>query len=174
MLSWSLNVFFAFRCLFKLPGVVLTCFQLSVLWNSPMHIHALLQPLHTFHTYTHMHTCCLVSPIGVFLISVKPLTAENTENKTTPKICKITVVQAIKKLTSISRAWLNFRRRPVLCTTLYRNLMQASNFGGTFDQLFLWIFFCEIFTEDASPLRLYQGAKKVKMTKNSNQGGVLP
>ena len=25
----------------------------------------------------------------------------------------------------------------VLCTTLYRNLMQASNFGGTFDQLFL-------------------------------------
>ena len=28
---------------------------------------------------------------GVFLISVKPLTAENTENKTTPKICKITV-----------------------------------------------------------------------------------
>ena len=28
----------------------------------------------------------------------------------------------------------------VLCTILYRNLMQASNFGGTFDQLFLWIF----------------------------------
>ena len=25
----------------------------------------------------------------------------------------------------------------VLCTTLYRNPMQASNFGGTFDQLFL-------------------------------------
>ena len=24
---------------------------------------------------------------------------------------------------------------PFLCTTLYRNLMQASNFGGTFDQL---------------------------------------
>ena len=24
-----------------------------------------------------------------------------------------------------------------LCTTLNRNLMQASNFGGTFDQLFL-------------------------------------
>ena len=29
--------------------------------------------------------------LGVFLISVKPLTTENTENKTTPKICKITV-----------------------------------------------------------------------------------
>ena len=28
----------------------------------------------------------------------------------------------------------------VLGKTLYRNLMQASNFGGTFDQLFLWIF----------------------------------
>ena len=28
----------------------------------------------------------------------------------------------------------------VLCTTLYRNLMQASNFSGTFNQLFLWIF----------------------------------
>ena len=25
----------------------------------------------------------------------------------------------------------------VLCTTLYRNPMQVSNFGGTFDQLFL-------------------------------------
>ena len=45
-----------------------------------------------------------------------------------------------KKLNSISRERLNFRRRPFLCTTLYRNLMQASNFGGTFDQLFLWIF----------------------------------
>ena len=31
------------------------------------------------------------SHLGVFLISVKPMTTENTENKTTPKICKITV-----------------------------------------------------------------------------------
>ena len=31
------------------------------------------------------------SHLGVFLISVKPLTTENTENKTTSKICKITV-----------------------------------------------------------------------------------
>ena len=45
-----------------------------------------------------------------------------------------------KKLNSISRERLNFRRRPLLCTTLYRNLMQATNFGGTFDKLFLWIF----------------------------------
>ena len=41
---------------------------------------------------------------------------------------------------SVQRAWLNFRRPPILCTTLYRNPVQASNFGGTFDQLFLWIF----------------------------------
>ena len=81
----------------------------------------------------------------------------------------IEIVQAIK-LNSISRARLNFRRRPILCTTLYRNLMQASNFGGTFDQLFLWIFY-EIFTEYASLLLLYHGAKMSKMTKNSNQGG---
>ena len=32
------------------------------------------------------------SHLGVFLISVKPMTTENTENKTAPKICKITVV----------------------------------------------------------------------------------
>ena len=50
------------------------------------------------------------------------------------------IVQAVKKLSLISRERLNFRRRPILCTTLYRNLMQASNFGGTFDQLFLRIF----------------------------------
>ena len=31
--------------------------------------------------------------------------------------------------------------------------------------------FYEIFTEDASPLFLHHGAKKSKMTKNSNQGG---
>ena len=32
-------------------------------------------------------------------------------------------------------------------------------------------FFYEIFTEDASQLLLYHGAKKSKMTKNPNQGG---
>ena len=34
-------------------------------------------------------------------------------------------------------------------------------------------FFYEIFTEVASPLVLYDGAKKSKMTKNSNQGSYL-
>ena len=52
----------------------------------------------------------------------------------------IEIVQADRKLNSISRVRLNFRRRPILCTTLYRNLMLASNFGGTFDQPFLRIF----------------------------------
>ena len=36
---------------------------------------------------------------------------------------------------------------------------------------FSFEFFYDIFTEDASPLFLYHGAKKSKMTKNSNQGG---
>ena len=36
------------------------------------------------------------------------------------------IVQAVKKINSISRERLNFRRRPVLCTTLYRNPMQES------------------------------------------------
>ena len=48
----------------------------------------------------------------------------------------------IKKLNSICRARLNFRRWPILCTTLYRNPVQASNFGGTFDQLSFCIFLC--------------------------------
>ena len=47
-----------------------------------------------------------------------------------------------------------------------------SNFGGTFDQLFIWIFY-EIFTEGASLLLLYHGAKKSKMTKNSIKGSCL-
>ena len=32
---------------------------------------------------------------------------------------------------------LNFPRGSILCTTLYRNPIQASNFCGAFDQLFL-------------------------------------
>ena len=32
------------------------------------------------------------SHLGVFLISIKPLTTENNENETTPKICQITVL----------------------------------------------------------------------------------
>ena len=39
---------------------------------------------------------------------------------------------------------------------------------------FSFEFFHETFTEDASLLFLYHGAKKSKMTKNSNQGGGGP
>ena len=52
------------------------------------------------------------------------------------------IVQAIKRLNLISRERLNFRRRPILCTTLYRNPTQWNNFGGAFDKLFLWILTC--------------------------------
>ena len=37
---------------------------------------------------------------------------------------------------------------------------------------FSFEFFYETFTEDASLLFLYHGAKKSKMTKNSNEGGL--
>ena len=39
---------------------------------------------------------------------------------------------------------------------------------------FSFEFFYKIFTEDASRPLLYHGAKKSKMTKNSNQGGGGP
>ena len=42
--------------------------------------------------------------------------------------------------------------------------MQASNFGGLFDQIFLWIFY-EVFTKYASLLFLYHGAKKLGLSK---------
>ena len=51
------------------------------------------------------------------------------------------LLQAIKRLNSILRARLNFRRRQILCTTLYRIPTQASNFGGPFDQLLLWVIY---------------------------------
>ena len=58
-----------------------------------------------------------------------------------------------------------------LCTILYRNLRQASNFGGTFDQLFfefLWNFHRRCLSTSSIPW-----CKKSKMTKTSNQGSCL-
>ena len=80
------------------------------------------------------------------------------------------IVQRVKKLNSILRARLNFRRRPIVCTALYRNPMQASNFGGAFDQLFLWICLWNFHKRCLSTSSI-PCCKKVKMTKNSNQGG---
>ena len=83
------------------------------------------------------------------------------------------IVQAVKKLNSISRARLNFRRRPILCTTLYRNPIQASNFVGTFDQLFLWIFYA-IFTEGAIYFVYTMVQKSQKWPKTQIKGGGGP
>ena len=72
-----------------------------------------------------------------------------------------------KKLNSISRERLNFRRRPFLCTTLYRNLTQLRwHIWPTFP----WIFY-EIFTEDASLLVLY--CKRVKDDQKRKGGPAL-
>ena len=48
------------------------------------------------------------------------------------------IFQAVTDLNSISRAQRNFWRRQILCSSLYRNPIQASNFGGTTDQIFLF------------------------------------
>ena len=47
--------------------------------------------------------------------------------------------------------------------------MQASNFGGTFDQLFLWIFY-KIFTEDASLFLYTMVQKSQKWRKTQIKG----
>ena len=66
---------------------------------------------------------------------------------------------------------MNFRRRPFLCTTLYRNPMQASNFGGTFDQLFLWIFLWNFYRTCVSTFSI-PWCKKVKNDqKVKSRGG---
>ena len=83
------------------------------------------------------------------------------------------IVQAVKKLNSISRERLNFRRRPILCTTLYRNLMQAPNFGGTFDQLFLWIFSWNFHRRCLSTFSI-PWCKKVKNDQKLKSRGVPP
>ena len=83
------------------------------------------------------------------------------------------ILQAVKMWNSISRERLSFRRRPILCTTLYRNPIQANNFGGTFDNIFLWIFVCNFHTRCLSTFSI-PWCKKVKMTKNSNEGGGSP
>ena len=77
------------------------------------------------------------------------------------------IVQAVKKLNSISRARLNFRRWPILWTALYRNPIQASNFNGVFDQLFLSMFLSNFHRRCLSTF-----AKKVKNDqKLKSKGG---
>ena len=75
-----------------------------------------------------------------------------------------------KKLNSISQEWLNIRRRPFLCTTLYRNLMQGSNFDGTIDQLSF-----ELFNEQKMRLYVfYTMVQKNQKWPKTQIKGVLP
>ena len=80
------------------------------------------------------------------------------------------IVQAVKKLNSISRERLNFgdgRFCVQLCIeTLCKRAPSVAHLTN-----FSFEFCYTIFTEDASLPFLYHGAKKSKMTKNSNQGG---
>ena len=61
----------------------------------------------------------------------------------------------------------------VFVYNLYRNLKQASNFGGTFDQLFLWIFFMKF--SQKMPLYLFytmvQKSQKWPLAKTKIKGG---
>ena len=69
------------------------------------------------------------SHLDVFLISVKPLTTENTENKTTPKICKITVAGNFRQRKISSKATVGqfirnlFRQTSVVARLLFGRLV---------------------------------------------------
>ena len=91
------------------------------------------------------------------------------------------IVLRVKKLHSISRAPLNLGdgrfciqlciELCILCIelcieTLCKRATSVAHFTN-----FSFEFCYEIFTEDASLLFLYHGAKKSKMARNSNQGG---
>ena len=76
----------------------------------------------------------------------------------------------VKKLSSISRARLNFRRRPVLCTSLYKHPIQASDFGGTFANFSFDVF---VQFSHKMPLLLpYHGGKAQKWPKTPFKGAV--
>ena len=80
------------------------------------------------------------------------------------------IFQAAIDLNSIPRARLNFWRQPILCTTLCRNPIQASNFGGTFDQLFPWIFLWGFHRRCLSTSSV-PWCKKVKNNQQLKSGG---
>ena len=99
------------------------------------------------------------------------------------QVCQISwryLVQAAKKLNSISRERLTFGRRPILCTTLcrkFRNPIQLNKRAISVAHLtnFSFEFFYEIFTQDApSSLSILYSAKKSKMTKKLKSRGSLP
>ena len=65
---------------------------------------------------------------------------------------------------------MNFRRGQFLCTTLYWNPMQVSNFGGIFYQLFLWIFLWNFHRRCLSTSSI-SWCKKVKDDQKLKSGG---
>ena len=74
-----------------------------------------------------------------------------------------------KKLNSISGARLNFRRRPILCTTietLWKRAASVAHFTN-----FSFEFFYEIFTEDAFLLFYTMVQKSQKWPKTQIKGG---
>ena len=81
--------------------------------------------------------CSMYFPSCVFLISVTPLTTEFTENKTTPKICKITVIRQFLQygVPDIS-FYLIFNATLRRCLFhLAPDLKQSTSFPGNFTQI---------------------------------------
>ena len=72
------------------------------------------------------------------------------------------------RLSSFPQARLNFRRRPIWGTTLYRKQMQAPNFAGRFDQLSLSIF---LRFSPKIPLYLFYTRCKKKLPKVKSRRG---
>ena len=78
------------------------------------------------------------------------------------------------KKNSISRAQLDGRRRPISCTTLFRNLQHASKFGGTFDHAnFFFNFQCSFHTSCLSTFSI-PWRKKVKNDHKLKSRGPWP
>ena len=89
------------------------------------------------------------------------------------QVCKVSCEYSWRLQTSMSRAQLNFWKWPILCTTWYQKPIPTSNFGGTFYQLYLWIFL-RCFHSRCSVLFLYHSAKSQKRRKPQTQmKGVL-
>ena len=82
------------------------------------------------------------------------------------------IVQRVKKV-KFNLASAIELSETVLCTTLYKNPMQVSNFDGAFDQLFLWIYLRNFHGRCLSTLSI-PWCKKVKNDQNLNQGGGGP
>ena len=79
------------------------------------------------------------------------------------------IVQAVKEFNLISWVRLSFRRRPILCTALFRNPIQASHFGRSIDQLFLWTFYA-ILTQNAPPFFYTMVQRSLKWPKTPIKG----